>query len=103
LHNEKLQTINDLEREAFKQKLMSVSLNDYFKKKISSKNMMYSIEILLISLLVMITFWSVLFVYCNDYEFHDFESINVSLKGVVTNVYLFLSKVWTVFEHNDSK
>jgi hypothetical protein len=46
LHNEKLQTINDLEREAFKQKLISVSLNDYFKKKISSKNMMYSIETL---------------------------------------------------------
>ncbi len=48
LNNEKVIVINDIEREALKQKLISVSFNDYLKKKINCKNMMYSIMICMI-------------------------------------------------------
>ncbi len=43
--------INDLEREALKQKFISVSFNDYLKKKIQFKNILHSIMICMICII----------------------------------------------------
>ncbi len=50
-NNEKVETINDLEREALKQKLISVNFNDYIKNKIITKNVMHSIIIIMICII----------------------------------------------------
>jgi hypothetical protein len=49
--NEKVIAINEIEREALKQKLLSVSFDDYIKKKINTKNIMYSIIIIMICMI----------------------------------------------------
>jgi hypothetical protein len=49
--NEKVIAINDLEREALKQKLISVNLDDYMKNKINTKNIMHSIIICIICMI----------------------------------------------------
>jgi hypothetical protein len=49
--NEKVIAINDLEREALKQKLISVNLDDYMKNKINTKNIMHSIIICMICII----------------------------------------------------
>jgi hypothetical protein len=51
LNNEKVETINDLEREALKQKLISVNFDDYIKNKFNTKNMMHSIIIIMICII----------------------------------------------------
>ncbi len=49
--DEKVQTVNDLEREALKQKLISVNFEDYMENKINTKNMMHSIIIIIICII----------------------------------------------------
>ncbi len=49
--NEKVIDVNHLEREAFKQKLISVKFDDYVKNKINTKNMMHSIIIIMICII----------------------------------------------------
>ncbi len=49
--NKKFRAINDIETQLFKQKLLSVSFNEYIKKKINTKNMMHSIIIIMICII----------------------------------------------------
>jgi hypothetical protein len=49
LNNEKVEVINYIETQILKRKLISVNFEDYMKKKISTKNMMHSIIICIIS------------------------------------------------------
>jgi hypothetical protein len=50
-NNEKVIAINDIETEFRKQKLLSVSFDDYMKKKINTKNIMHSIIIVMICMI----------------------------------------------------
>jgi hypothetical protein len=45
LNDKNVITINDIEKEFLKQNLISVNFDDYIKKKISLKNMIYSVVI----------------------------------------------------------
>jgi len=51
LNNEKVETINHLEREVLKQKIISVNLEDYIKNRMNTKNMMHSIIIIMICII----------------------------------------------------
>jgi hypothetical protein len=48
LNNEKVTVIDDIAKQALKRKLISVSFDEYMEKKINTKNMMYSIIIMMI-------------------------------------------------------
>jgi len=50
-NNEKVITINEIERELRKQKLLSISFDDYIKNKINTKNLMHSIIIIVICII----------------------------------------------------
>jgi len=45
LNDKNVITINDIEKEFLKQNLISVNFDDYIKKKIKRKNMIYSVII----------------------------------------------------------
>jgi len=51
LNNKKVIAINEIETEFRKQKLLSVSFDDYIKNKINTKNMMHSIIIIVICII----------------------------------------------------
>ncbi len=50
-NNEKVITINEIEREFCKQKLLSISFDDYIKNKINTKNLIHSIIICIICII----------------------------------------------------
>jgi len=51
LNNEKVIAINEIETEFRKQKLLSVSFDDYIKNRMNTKNMMHSIIIIMICII----------------------------------------------------
>ncbi len=51
LNNKKVIAINEIETEFRKQKLLSVSFDDYIKNKINTKNLMHSIIICMICII----------------------------------------------------
>jgi len=106
-NNEKVITINEIERELRKQKLLSISFDDYIKNKINTKNLMHSIIIIVICIigtlrLLFGTFITdpKIWVFIADpfYSIGDRVLINITLIAfVVASIKLRMICIWSKY------